>query len=77
MHWWKPLMVQQDKPLEHGFPPQSPPPSLLARQRPPPHVNPLQQSHWLVQEASDRPQHRSPLRSQAPGRASQTTSRSG
>ena len=77
MHWWKPLMVQQVKPLEQDFPPQLPPPSLLARQRPPPHVNPLQQSHGLVQEASDRPQQRSPLRSQAGGKGSQTMSRSG
>jgi hypothetical protein len=77
MHWWKPLMVQQDKPLEQVVPPQVSPPPLLARQRPPPHVNPLQQSQWLEQEALDRPQQRSPLRLQALGRALQTTSRLG
>src|SRR5215208_6470102 len=75
MHWWKPLIVQQDKPLEHVFSPQSPLPSLLARQRPPLHANPWQQSHLLEHVASERPQQRSPLRSQAPGRASQTTLR--
>ena len=77
MHWEKPLTLQQDRSLGQVVSPQSPPSPPLARQRPPLHVNPRQQSHWLEQEASDRPQQRSPLRSQAPGRASQTMSRFG
>ena len=77
MHREKPLIVQQVESPEHVVPPQLSPPPSLDRHRPPRQLNPRQQSHLLEQEASVRPQHRSPLRSQAPGSASQTTLRSG
>jgi len=77
MHCGKPLMVQHFWPLGQVVFPQAPPPSLPTRQRPPLQVNPWQQSHLLEHEAFDRPQQRSPLRSQELGKASQTTSWSG
>jgi hypothetical protein len=59
MHWWKPLMVQQDQPLRQVVPPQSsppPPPSFLGRQRPRRHLILWQHSPSREQRPQNRVQ---------------------